>query len=312
MASSTLVQRIVFDIKHKIQLGEITTGSHLSAQKVADDFHVSRSPAREALTLLAEQGVLEQIPNRGFFVIGIADCLTEALDEITATEEPPEYYRLSEDWLNDAIPSEVTEKYLRERYDLTKFQVIDILNRAAKVGWAEPKPGYGWRFLDVAKTPETLQQIYKVRSLIEPAALLENDFAYDLDVLRRLKKEQKDLLSGGIDTLPADVLMKSGIRFHEDLIKLSGNPLYHMILKQLNNMRRLLEYRSMIDRKRLYTQCAEHLRMIELVEEGNNLEAAHLMKRHLSGSLARKSPILERRMPTETPAETVEAGVPVA
>ncbi|MFJ2986011.1 MULTISPECIES: GntR family transcriptional regulator [unclassified Pseudomonas] len=312
MASSTLVQRIVFDIKHKIQLGEITTGAHLSAQKVADDFHVSRSPAREALTLLAEQGVLEQIPNRGFFVIGIADGLTEALDEITATEEPPEYYRLSEDWLNDAIPSEVTEKYLRERYDLTKFQVIDILNRAAKVGWAEPKPGYGWRFLDVAKTPETLQQIYKVRSLIEPAALLENDFAYDLDVLRRLKKEQKDLLSGGIDTLPADVLMKSGIRFHEDLIKLSGNPLYHMILKQLNNMRRLLEYRSMIDRKRLYTQCAEHLRMIELVEEGNNLEAAHLMKRHLSGSLARKSPILERSRPTETPAETVEAGVPVA
>ncbi|MFK0033616.1 GntR family transcriptional regulator [Pseudomonas monteilii] len=310
MASSTLVQRIVFDIRHKIQLGDINIGAHLSAQKVADDFHVSRSPAREALTMLAEQGVLEQFPNRGFFVIGIPEGAAEALDEITATEEPPEYYKLSEDWLNDAIPSEVTEKYLRERYDLTKFQVIDILNRAAKVGWAEPKPGYGWRFLDVAKTPETLQQIYKVRSLIEPAALLENDFHYDLEVLRRLKKEQKDLLSGGIDTLPADVLLKSGIRFHEDLIKLSGNPLYHMILKQLNNMRRLLEYRSMIDRKRLYTQCAEHLRMIELVQEGNNLEAAHLMKRHLSGSFARKSPILELRRAGQSPAEQLESEVP--
>lgn len=310
MASSTLVQRIVFDIRHKIQLGEISTGSHLSAQKVADDFHVSRSPAREALTALAEQGVLEQFPNRGFFVIGIPEGTAETLDEITATEEPPEYYQLSEDWLNDAIPSEVTEKYLRERYDLTKFQVIDILNRAAKVGWAEPKPGYGWRFLDVAKTPETLQQIYKVRSLIEPAALLESDFHYDLDVLRRLKKEQKDLLAGGIDTLPADVLLKSGIRFHEDLIKLSGNPLYHMILKQLNNMRRLLEYRSMIDRKRLYTQCAEHLKMVELVEEGNNLEAAHLMKRHLSGSFARKSPILELRRAAQSPAEQLEGEAP--
>ncbi|MDZ5111272.1 GntR family transcriptional regulator [Pseudomonas putida] len=302
MASSTLVQRIVSEIRQKIQLGELSTGAHLSAQKVADQFQVSRSPAREALTVLAEQQLLEQIPNRGFFVLEAAQERMASIDEVNSLEEPPEYYQLSEDWLNDAIPAEVTEKYLRERYDLTKFQVIDILNRAAKVGWAEPKPGYGWRFLDVAKTPETLEQIYRVRSLIEPAALLESTFICDLDVLRRLKKEQSDMLAGGIDTLPADMLLKSGIHFHEELIKLSGNPLYLMMLRQLNNMRRLIEYRSMIDRKRLYTQCAEHLRMVELVEEGNNLEAAHLMKRHLSGSFARKSPILELRRAGDAPA----------
>lgn len=307
MASSTLVQRIVSELRHKIQLGELVPGAHLSAQKVADSFQVSRSPAREALTTLAEQALLEQIPNRGFFVLAMLDEPALRSDEVTDDEEPLEYYQLSEDWLNDAIPAEVTEKYLRERYGLTKFQVIDILNRAAKVGWAEPKPGYGWRFLDVAKTPETLEQIYRVRSLIEPAALLETTFNCDRDVLRRLKKEQADLLAGGIDTLPADRLLKSGIRFHEELIKLSGNPLYLMILRQLNNMRRLIEYRSMIDRKRQYTQCAEHLRMVELVEQGDNLEAAHLMKRHLSGSLARKSPILQlRRVPDSEPERTVE------
>lgn len=307
MASSTLVQRIVSELRQKIQLGELVPGAHLSAQKVADSFQVSRSPAREALTSLAEQALLEQIPNRGFFVLAIPDEPALRSDEVTADEEPLEYYQLSEDWLNDAIPAEVTEKYLRERYALTKFQVIDILNRAAKVGWAEPKPGYGWRFLDVAKTPETLEQIYRVRSLIEPAALLETTFNCDREVLRRLKKEQADLLAGGIDTLPADRLLKSGIRFHEELIKLSGNPLYLMILRQLNNMRRLIEYRSMIDRKRQYTQCAEHLRMVELVEEGDNLEAAHLMKRHLSGSLARKSPILQlRRAPDTEPERTLE------
>lgn len=295
MASSSLVQRIVSEIRHKIQFGELVPGSHLSAQKVGDDFQVSRSPAREALTLLAEQGVLEQIPNRGFFVVGVADAAPEPLDEITSLEEPAEYYQLSEDWLNDTIPAEVTEKYLRERYNLTKYQVIDILSRAAKVGWAEPKPGYGWRFLDVAKTPEALEQIYKVRSLIEPAALLESGFDHDREVLGRLKREQQDLLAGGIEALPADALLKSGIRFHEELIKLSGNPHYLLILRQLNNMRRLIEYRAMIDRKRLYGQCAEHLRMVELVEEGNNQEAADLMKRHLSGSFARKSPILGLR-----------------
>ncbi|GGJ86686.1 GntR family transcriptional regulator [Pseudomonas matsuisoli] len=295
MASSALVQRIVFEIKQKIQVAELKAGAHLSAQKVADSFHVSRSPAREALQELAEGGYLEQVPNRGFFVRESSKTSVGHIDEVTSLEEPPEYYRLSEDWLNDAIPADVTEKFLRDRYGLTKFQVVDILNRAAKVGWAEPKPGYGWRLLAVAKTPETLEQIYNVRALIEPAALLEASYQYDLGVLRRLKAEQRELLDGGIDTLPADFLLRSGIRFHEELIKLSGNPLYHMILVQMNNMRRLLEYRSMIDRKRLYKQCSEHLQMVELVEQGKNLEAAHLMKQHLTGSFARKSPILELR-----------------
>lgn len=306
MASSNLVQRIVSQLRQKIQLGELAGGAHLSAQKVADEFQVSRSPAREALTELAGQNLLAQIANRGFFVVDHPQGLATGSDEVNALEEPPEYYRLSEDWLNDRIPAEVTEKYLRERYDLTKLQVIDILNRAAKVGWAEPKPGYGWRFLDVAKTPEALEQIYRVRALIEPAALLESSFDCDLDVLRRLKKEQSELLAGGIDTLPADRLLRSGIRFHEELIRLSGNPLYLMILRQLNNMRRLIEYRSMIDRQRFYSQCAEHLRMVELVEAGDNLEAAHLMRRHLSGAFARKSPILELRRGVDGPsAKTV-------
>lgn len=295
MASSALVQRIAAEIRQKIQTRELSLGDHLSAQKVADEFSVSRSPAREALVLLSEQGVLEQLPNRGFFVLESIEDPSQVRDEVLPLEEPDEYYRLSEDWLNNAIPSEVTEHFLRTRYDLTKAQVIDILNRAARVGWAEPKPGYGWRFLDVAKTPEALEQIYTVRSLIEPAALLEPTYLHDMSKLQRLKKEQQDMLDGGIDSLPADVLLKNGIRFHEEFIKLSGNPLYHMILVQMSNMRRLIEYRSMIDRKRLYKQCAEHIRMIELVEQGNNLEAAHLMKRHLSGSFAHKSPILQLR-----------------
>lgn len=313
MASSALVQRIAAEIRQQIQTGGLSVGAHLSAQKVADEFNVSRSPAREALVLLSEHKVLEQLPNRGFFVLKPPLDALPRVDEVLPLEEPDEYYRLSEDWLNNAIPSEVTEQFLRTRYDLTKAQVIDILNRAAKVGWAEPKPGYGWRFLDVAKTPETLEQIYKVRSLIEPAALLEPTYQHDLPKLQRLKKEQQDMLDGGIDHLPADVLLKNGIRFHEEFVKLSGNPLYHMILVQMNNMRRLIEYRSMIDRKRLYKQCAEHIRMIELVEQGNNLEAAHLMKQHLSGSFAHKSPILqlrpesqERQAPADGPTSLPE------
>lgn len=293
MKGSALKVQIVSRIKQKIQISELKPGDHLSVQKLADQFGVSRSPARDALICLAQEGWLEQIPNRGFFVTENALAEITSQDEVILLEDPPEYYRIAEDWVNSDLPEEVTELYLRNRYGLTKVQVVDVLNRAARVGWAEPKPGYGWRFLEVAKTQEGLELIYRARALIEPAALLEPTFNHDLHKLREMKQEQKDLLNGGIDRLPADVLIKAGWRFHEELIKLSGNFVYHRLLVQLNNMRKVLEYRSMINRKRLVRQTEEHLQMIELVEMGNNLEAAHLMKRHLSGSLAEKTPILQ-------------------
>ncbi len=293
MGSSRLVKRIADQLKQKIHTGELPKGSHLGVQKIADQYEVSRSPSREALVLLASEGYLTQERNRGFFVNEPPQTDDARSDEILSLEEPEEYYRLSEDWLNGEIPSEVTEQFLQKRYDLTKFQVIDILNIAARVGWAEPKPGYGWRLLEVAKTRETLEQIYKVRALIEPAALLEPSFHHDFDVLNALTYEQHALLGGDIERLPADVLIKMGVKFHEDLTALSGNALYSMILVKVNKMRRLVEYRAMIDRTRFYNQAKEHLQILDLVKEGNNLEAAHLIKKHLSGSFAMKSPILK-------------------
>ena len=292
MGSSRLVQRIADQLKQKIYLGELPVGSHLGVQKIADEFEVSRSPSREALVLLADEGYLSQEHNRGFFVNDNPERGEVNSDEILSLEDPKEYYQLSEDWLNGNVPAEVTEQYLQKRYSLTKFQVIDILNTAARVGWAEPKPGYGWRLLEVAKTRETLEQIYKVRALIEPAALLEPTFHHDLNVLNALSDEQHTLLNGDIDRLPADVLIKMGVRFHEELTALSGNAMYSMILVKLNRMRRLIEYRAMIDRQRFYSQATEHLQILDLIKEGNNLEAAHLIKQHLSGSFAMKSPIL--------------------
>lgn len=292
MPSSVLVQRIMTQLKHRIQRGDVAVGSHMSAQKIADEFQVSRSPAREALVALADQGLLDQQPNRGFFVLAPGQHIAPALP--CALEEPEIYYQLSEDWLNDRIPQDVTEPFVRERYGLSKAQASDILNRAASVGWAQPKPGYGWRFSDVAKTRQSLNQIYNLRLLIEPAGLLEPTFQSDPQLLRKLASEQQQLIREGIETLPADALLRTGMRFHEELMKMSGNSMYHMVLVQMNNMRRLIEYRAMVDRKRYYQQCEEHLQIIELMEQGDNQAASELMKRHLTGSLARKSPVLQQ------------------
>lgn len=293
MSASPLARRIASEIRQLATGGELAAGEHLRTQHLADRFGVSRQPIRDAMQLLAEQGLLEQKENRGFFIRELSGTsVLEPVDsDATPFEVHNDYQRIAEDWLTDKIPAEVTEGMLRDRYGLTKAQLNDILLRATREGWAERKQGYGWRFLPVAKTVESFEQIYRFRMLIEPAAMLEPGFALNKDILQEQRRIQSRMLETDIHRLPAERLLHNGSLFHEELIKLSNNPFYHMSLVRVNQMRRLLEYRSRVDRERLVIQCEEHLAILDLLDQGEVIEASYSMRRHLGGALSRKSPI---------------------
>ena len=67
MRSNALANRIAGEITGLMQVGQIAPGDHLNTQKLADQFGVSRSPVREALQILGDQGFVELRSNRGFF-----------------------------------------------------------------------------------------------------------------------------------------------------------------------------------------------------------------------------------------------------
>lgn len=292
MRSSQLTTNIAKEIGQLIRSGELKQEEHLSTQGLADKFGVSRSPVREAMQLLFEQGLLEQKPNRGFFVSAQVKIEEGGAPDDQLQETMSDYRRLAEDWLTDCIPADVTEQMLRERYDLTKAQLNDILVRATREGWAEPKQGYGWRLLPVAKTAEAFEQIYRFRMLIEPAAMLEPTFALDRKIIEEQRRIQGRMLATDIKNLSAERLLYNGSLFHEELIKMSGNPFFHISLVRVNRMRRLLAYRSNVDRDRLHVQCQEHLAILALLEKGEIVEASYAMRRHLGGALSGKSPLV--------------------
>ncbi len=51
-----------------IQNGDVQPGEKLTEQRICDSLGVSRTPVREAMTQLADEGVIEKKPRRGFFV----------------------------------------------------------------------------------------------------------------------------------------------------------------------------------------------------------------------------------------------------
>jgi DNA-binding GntR family transcriptional regulator len=50
-------------------------------------------------------------------------------------------------------------------------------------------------------------------------------------------------------------------------------------------MRRLLSYRSKIDRTRYRQQCEEHIEIFDLLEAGRNPQAASALRRHLQHTM---------------------------
>ena len=68
LLSSDLLTKIRIDILAE----RLAPNSKITEQAIAEKYSVSRTPVREALRQLQTEGLIEMIPNRGAFVIGLS------------------------------------------------------------------------------------------------------------------------------------------------------------------------------------------------------------------------------------------------
>jgi DNA-binding GntR family transcriptional regulator len=264
-----------------IHAAGLDRGAHLTAQELAARFNVSRFPVSQALQLLASKGALTHERNRGYFISDMKQVSPEALGLPSKNEVTDLYFRIAEDHLQGRLPDPASETYLRSIYGISKAELNSVLSRVALEGWAERRPGYGWSFSPMLITPESLEQTYRVRLALEPAALLEPSYSLDSVTATRCRNAELRLLAGAIETDSPDMLHERGVRFHEAIVGASKNPFFLETIKRINRIRRLLSYRSMVDRKRYRQQCQEHLEILTLLQAEKNEEASRALHRHL-------------------------------
>lgn len=73
MARQTVLRQHVYEqIKHDIITCKLAPGEPISENQFVDRFKVSKTPIREALTSLVQEGLVEYTPNRGFRVTPIS------------------------------------------------------------------------------------------------------------------------------------------------------------------------------------------------------------------------------------------------
>jgi DNA-binding GntR family transcriptional regulator len=278
---SGIANSVAAGILEYIRKLDLPAGERLREQTLADELGVSRSPIRKALQYMESAGIVESSPNRGFFLKQRAADLMRL--DMPADEESDEalYLRVAEERLTGALPEEITEVDLMERYELSRLQVQRVLNRMGREGLAERKPGRGWVFRPFLSTDTAYREGYRFRMIIEPAALLEPSFRIDKVAFDRIRRDQQAMLDGGIEKWPRSELFRAGAQFHETLVAASNNSFLLESIRNVNQLRRLVEYRVNVDRSRLYRQCEEHLMLLDLIEGGDRVEASYKLRQHL-------------------------------
>lgn len=286
-----LAARLLNEIREQ----RLPLDTHLRSQDIATRLGVSRFPVGLALGILADKGVLRHERHRGYFVAQSAPPTAEELGLAHEDRVASAYFRIADDHLRGLLPDQITESELRERYALTKAELAGVLSRIGNEGWAERRPGYGWSFVHALTTPESLEQTYRLRLALEPAALLEPGYDLSPELIASCRQAEERLLAGAIETDSADELHERGVRFHETIVGASGNPFFLDTIRRLNRIRRLLSYRSMLDRQRYRAQCEEHLAILDSLSRRDQPEAAERLRAHLLHTienLARIRPLL--------------------
>ena len=123
-----LAYDLVTELQEDILTGKIKKGTKLTEKKICTEYNVSRTPVREAFRYLSDTGLIENIPNRGAFVVGVSEQdIIDMLELRTVYEEQCVRYaipRITKDELNEL--TEVVEfmEFYTMKDDILKM--IDI------------------------------------------------------------------------------------------------------------------------------------------------------------------------------------------
>ena len=278
-ASSRRIARQILDL---ISEAKFDPGHHLREQHLADALGVSRTPVRAGLKELTRMGAVEARPNQGFFLLKRSNELDQLEIEQSKSNDQKLYEQLVHDRIAGILPESFTQTEISQRYDVDRGVLTRTLVKLSEDGLIARNAGHGWRFLQTLNSDIALRNSYGFRLMIEPMALLTPNRHVDRQMLKRLRARHLRLITHpDITQVPAKEIFETDAAFHELLAEASGNLFVLQAIQQQNRLRRLLEFGSYHNKRRVKEWCEEHVAIIDALRENKQEQAAELMRKHL-------------------------------
>lgn len=117
-AGLSLSTNLFNQLRSDILQGKLKPGEKLTEQRVCNEYMVSRTPVREAFQKLEIDGLIETIPNRGAFVVGITTRDIQDMYELRKA-----YEAIAVRWAIERITKEEFEE-LQEAYEFMEFYTM--------------------------------------------------------------------------------------------------------------------------------------------------------------------------------------------
>jgi DNA-binding GntR family transcriptional regulator len=194
------------------------------------------------------------------------------------------FLAIARDRRTGKLAEDVSEGDLIRRYDVTRATVQQVLVRLSEVAAVQRKPGHGWRFLPTISDPKARAESYRLRQIIEPAALMESGYLLAPAWIDAMRRKHHDMLATPWSETTSIALYEMNAQFHEGLVAGSHNRYLLVAIQQQNRLRRFANYDWTFGHERVVVSCREHLEILDHLEMGDRETAAALMRQHLDAA----------------------------
>lgn len=233
-AHRSLQQTLIDALTAPMLSGEIPDGVGVSETMLAQIFNVSRTPARLALSELADKGLIHPTPTRGYVTGPLPQAakgrLTDYIDILVGPNTALATNITGSVVFND-IERQITRlsvhgtwrlsvRAMREKFDVSGGALDDMLAQMQAVGLIAQRPGGQW--IVPRMDTERLGMLFDVRSWLEPKLIEQATVNIPMAVLNTVLEAHESALAR-LPQVNAAELDALEVMLHHDLMVYAGN-----------------------------------------------------------------------------------------
>jgi len=293
-AAPRLYERAYEILAAQIGDGMLSSGARLTESAVAEQFGISRAPARRALTELERSGLLVKASGRGYKVRGESDggaALSSPVRvnaDIRLTSRPSweRIYSEVEDEIIGRISFgswRVNEAVLARHYGVSRTVARDVVGRLQSRGLLRKDDRSRW--YAPALTPEHVGELYELRSILEPIALAKAAPHVPPEFLAEMRTHLDEAIAHA-EAVEGPTLERLEEDMHVKLLGFCGN---RTLMQAITLPQSLLIAHRFLYRwtPRLFITepfLPEHMEILQHLERGDTTKAAAALEHHLKVS----------------------------
>ncbi|MGF7160872.1 DNA-binding GntR family transcriptional regulator [Rhodoligotrophos appendicifer] len=294
--AAQLQQQIAARLRELIHEGVLPPGDRLMEVAVAKLFGVSRSPARRALEILRQQGLLDKHPTRGFLVSGRSKMQGSSPGAVLEPVQLAQsrlwegMYAEVEQHLLAAIlfaSVRISDRRLAEHFGVSRTVTRDLLAHMHGTGLISKERGGHW--VSERITPERVHHLFAMRKLLEPHAL--RDAAPHVDPEYLIRARDHILATLAKHPLESSDFDRAETDLHIGILGYAPNKEILRALRPTHLLfaptRHLHDPVLGIPTGLIEDALHEHLRIVELLLERKGTQAANVLHEHLEAAVSR-------------------------